>query len=76
MNDADTLPIWIAHVFDHPVTDQAWYWSLDAPGWQGSSEQVATFIADTFERSGELLASFSDAQLNLKTAVESRAKWA
>ena len=64
MNYTDSLPNWIAHVFDHPVTDTAWHWSPDAPDWQGSSEHIATFIADTFERSGELLADFTDAQLN------------
>lgn len=55
---------WIAHVFDHPVADPAWYWSTDAPVWQGSPEVTVTFLAQTFERSGELLARFTDAQLN------------
>lgn len=58
------LPDWIAHIFDHPVADPAWHWSPDAPVWEGSSEDTVTFIADTFERSGELLARFTDAQLN------------
>jgi hypothetical protein len=64
VNDNQALSDWIAHVFDHPVTDEAWYWLMDAPVWRGSSEQTATFIAETFERSGELLARFTDAQLN------------
>lgn len=64
MNDAHSLPDWIAHLFDHPVADPAWHWSSDAPLWQDSAERIATFIADTFERSGELLARFTDAQLN------------
>lgn len=64
MNDAFSLPSWIAHVFDHPVTEPAWHWSLDAPKWQDSPEHVASLIAETFERSGELLSRFSDAQLN------------
>jgi len=65
MNDTQTLTNWIDHVFDHPVVDPApvWYWALDAPTWQGSPEQIVTFIAETFERSGELLARFDDAQL-------------
>ena len=62
----ESLPLggWIAHIFDHPATDPAWYWEQDAPEWDGGSEQVALFIAETFERSGELLSQFSDAQLN------------
>ena len=64
VNTPQTLSDWIAHVFDHPVTDPAWHWSLDAPTWEGPPEQTATLIAETFERSGELLARFSDAQLN------------
>jgi hypothetical protein len=64
VNDSHSLADWIAHVFDHPVSDPAWHWSLDAPAWEGDSQHSATFIADTFERSGELLARFSDEQLN------------
>lgn len=64
MNEHFSLTRWIAYVFDHPVTDPAWYWSLDAPKWDGSSEHIASLIAETFERSGELLSHFSDAQLN------------
>jgi hypothetical protein len=64
MNDPLSLPNWIAHVFDHPVTDPAWYWSLEEPGWRDSPEHIASLIADTFERSGELLSRFTDAQLN------------
>jgi hypothetical protein len=63
-NDALSLPRWIAHLFDHPVADPAWHWSPDAPGWKDSPKHIATLIAETFERSGELLARFSDEQLN------------
>jgi len=61
----NSLPKWIAHVFDHPVTDPAWYWDRDAPHWEDSPEHIATYIASAFEHSGELFASFSDKQLNL-----------
>ena len=64
MNDGLSLQNWIAHVFDHPVAEPAWHWSLDAPEWQDSPELIASLIADTFERSGELLSPFSDAQLD------------
>jgi hypothetical protein len=64
LNDAETLRDWIGHVFDHPVTDPAWHWALDAPSRQDTPEQSAQLMAETFEHSGELLARFSDAQLN------------
>jgi hypothetical protein len=63
MNHTPGLSDWIAHVFDHPVADPAWYWSNE-PIWEGSSEQTVAFIAETFERSAELLARFTDEQLN------------
>jgi len=58
------LKKWVAMIFDHPVSDPAWYWEIDAPCWEGSPAEVALLIAETFERSGELLAPYSDAQLN------------
>lgn len=54
---------WIEYVFDHPVVDPAWHWATDAPEWVGHPAQVATYIAETFEDSGRLLAQFSDEQL-------------
>ncbi len=59
-----SLSDWITHVFDHPVSEPAWHWESDAPEWESKAERDANFIAETFERSGELLKSFSDAQLN------------
>jgi hypothetical protein len=64
MNETHSLTNWIAHVFDHPVTDRDWYFELDAPVWEDSPEHVATLIGDTFEQSSELLARFTDAQLD------------
>ncbi len=58
------LSDWIAHVFDHPVVDPAWHWSRDVFARAGSCEETVTFIAETFERSGELLARCTDEQLN------------
>jgi hypothetical protein len=62
--DNVSLQQWIAHVFDHPVTDPAWHWATDAPELDPAPGLTAQFIAETFERAGELLASFSDAQIN------------
>ncbi len=64
MNEAHLPQEWIAHVFDHPVTHPEWYFSLDAPEWQGKPEHIAANIADTFEHGGESLARFTDEQLN------------
>ena len=65
MDDKDLfLSEWIQYVFDHPVAKPAWYWELDAPYWAGDPSRVAALMAETFERSDELLAGFSDAQLN------------
>jgi len=64
MKNKSLLQDWIAHVFNHPVSDPAWHWSLDAPEWVGNSEETLNLIAETFERSGDLLSCFTDAQLN------------
>jgi hypothetical protein len=62
------LYAWIDHIFDHPVPADpnatAWYQADDAPKWQGSLELVPTLTAEMCEHSGELLARFSDAQLD------------
>ena len=63
-SDNVTLQDWIAHVFDHPVTDPVWHWARDAPDLDPIPELTAQFIAETFERAGDLLTRFSDAQLN------------
>jgi len=59
-----SLQEWIDHIFDHPISEPAWYWSEDAEQWTGLREQIPLFIAETFESSGELLARFSDEQLD------------
>jgi hypothetical protein len=59
-----TLADWVGYVFDRPVEDPAWHWSLDAPYWELAPTRAAELIAETFERAGQLLPAFSDAQLN------------
>ena len=59
-----SLSDWIAHVFDHPVSEPAWHWESGAPEWGYNAERDIGFITDAFERSGELLKPFSDEQLN------------
>jgi hypothetical protein len=58
------LQEWITYILDHPVADPEWYRSEDAPEWQGAPEDALTLIAETFEHGGELIARFTDAQLN------------
>ena len=58
------LQQWIAYIFDHPIASPEWYWSLDAPEWQGARVDIPALVADTFEHAAELLARFSDEQLD------------
>ncbi len=58
---------WITYIFDHPVAGdvrEAWYWSDDAPVWQGAPDEIPLLIAETFERADQLLTPFSDAQID------------
>ena len=64
MKNAHSLSDWIAFFFDHPVTKPPWHWGDNPPEWEDSPDHNAAFIADAFERSGELLAPFSDEQLD------------
>jgi hypothetical protein len=63
MRDTADLHSWIDHVFDHAVSEPEWYWSAECQKWPGDRIQIPAFIAGTFERAGELLARFSDGQL-------------
>jgi hypothetical protein len=58
------LKDWIDHIFNHPINEPAWYWSDDAEQWTGPRGQIPLLMAETFERGGELLAGFSDEQLD------------
>src|SRR5260370_33749873 len=53
---------WVRHMFDHAVTDPAWHWDTDADHAELEPQQVVTYAAKLFEGSGELLASYTDAQ--------------
>jgi hypothetical protein len=62
--DRAMLDDWIEHCFDHPVEEEARYWGGDVPDWGVPSAVTARLIAEAFENSHELLARFSDEQLN------------
>jgi len=59
-----TLAEWVGYVFDHPVSDPAWHFDIDAPYWDVAPTRVAELTAEMFERAGELLSGFTDEQLN------------
>lgn len=74
MVDQQLLDKWITHVFDHPaeevpwyffdqVREVPWYCEFRSPRWEDRPEEIAELIAETFERSGELLGRFSNEQL-------------
>lgn len=58
------LADWVAHIFDHPVTEPAWHWEEDAHHWDDTPASIVELISQTFARADVLLAGFSDAQLN------------
>ena len=55
---------WITHIFDHPVTDPAWHWDMNAEWWSSSSEEQVSYMRQLFENAGTVLARYSDAQVN------------
>jgi len=59
-----SLERWVGYLFDHPVMDPYWYWQEEYEYLDPGAIRTAELIAETFERSGELLSRFSDAQLN------------
>lgn len=59
-----TFAEWIRHLFDHPVNDPAWYLDPDCDSAELAPQQVVTYTTRLFERAGELLTSYTDAQVN------------
>ena len=55
---------WVRFVFDHPVTDPAWHWDLDAPDWDAPNDITCEYVTRLFQESGELLQPYSNAQVN------------
>lgn len=58
-----TVEEWTEFLFARPVDEPAWYWETDADRWEGSPERTVELLAETFERSGELLEPFDDEQV-------------
>jgi len=56
-------PNWRSHVFDHPVRDPAWFFDLDAPGFDATADELVELITHTMLKCDDLRA-FSDGQVN------------
>ncbi len=55
---------WIRYIFDHPVTEPAWYWDADANCAELEPQHVITHATKLFQNSVELLTPYTDAQTN------------
>jgi hypothetical protein len=61
---------WIKFIFDHPVTNPAWYWNIgpdtiEPDKWdEDTPATTAQYITRLFTNSRELLTQYSDGQVN------------
>lgn len=55
---------WLAHLFDHPVTKPAWYWSEDADRVEMPPRLLVAHTTRLFQASGDDLLVYADAQVN------------
>lgn len=64
MNENPTFDEWIAHLFDQPDDRPVqWYKNIDADRWFDGGALMAEYIAETFEKSGKVLAPFRPNQV-------------
>src|SRR5947209_3269992 len=63
---SDTLSFgdWVRHVFDHPVTNPAWHWDIEADTPEPPAPKIVEYLKRLFENPEPVLAAYSDAQLN------------
>jgi len=54
---------WVRHVFDHRVTDPAWYWDVEADTREPEPPESVACLTRLFEEP-EFLAQYSDGQVN------------
>ncbi|MBI5687640.1 MAG: hypothetical protein HZC54_21425 [Verrucomicrobia bacterium] len=59
-----TFEEWVRYLFDHPVTDPGWHFDIDADDAKLEPQQVVSYATRLFEGAGELLAPYTDAQVN------------
>ena len=55
---------WIGAIFDHPVTDPAWYWDDDASVPDDDSLVNVRMLRALYDDAPHLLAAYSDAQVD------------
>jgi hypothetical protein len=55
---------WVRHIFDHAVTDPAWYWDVDADSVELDPNRLVSYTTQLFSRSTETLSPFTDAQVD------------
>lgn len=55
---------WVRAVFDHPITNPAWYWNVDADTSEPPAELCVQYLTQLFLDPESALATYSDAQLN------------
>jgi hypothetical protein len=57
-----TFEEWLRHLFDHPITDQPWYWDADRDSAELEPQRVVAYATRLFESAGKLLAPYHDTQ--------------
>ena len=51
-------------MFDHPVAEPAWHYDVDADSAELEPQRVIAYATELFQRAGELLSPYTDAQAN------------
>lgn len=59
-----TFEQWVDGIFNHPVTEPAWFWDVAADTCVESDETNVEYLARLFTESDRLLARFDNAQVN------------
>ncbi len=60
MSKSMTFDEWVASVFDHPVTEPAWYWDSDASFWDGPGATVVEYMTRLFRERASAKIFLSD----------------
>ena len=55
---------WVAHVFDHEVSDQYWFLDPESGVWAGATDATVEYITRLFEDPLPYIDSYTDQQLN------------
>lgn len=58
-----TFEQWVQGIFDHPVTEPAWYWEVDADTCVEDDKTNVNYLAQLFTNSDQVLRRFDDAQV-------------